>query len=213
MQTVERYRTRAIIHHWWIVVWALLLGLTGIFLFVPWFSPAAAGGWSRLAHRISAVLFVAGPVIYALFNSKNTLQWIKETLTWKKADLGWLKAAPSYYFGSDAVPMPPQERSNTGQKLWMLVALTAGMIFVITGAIMWFFKDTVSAGVFQWSVFVHDLAFIFAGSMFLVHVALGAFHPRFPEALRSMITGKVSREYAQSHHGKWYEEISNKEKN
>jgi cytochrome b subunit of formate dehydrogenase len=28
------------------------------------------------------------------------------------------------------------------------------------------------------------------------------------ESLKSMLKGKVSEEYAKSHHGKWYEEIS-----
>lgn len=37
---------------------------------------------------------------------------------------------------------------------------------------------------------------------------LGTIHPRMSESLRSMITGKVSEEYAKSHYGKWYEEIS-----
>jgi formate dehydrogenase subunit gamma len=37
---------------------------------------------------------------------------------------------------------------------------------------------------------------------------LGAIHPRMTESLKSMLKGKVSEEYAKSHHGKWYEEIS-----
>jgi formate dehydrogenase gamma subunit len=104
--------------------------------------------------------------------------------------------------------MPPQERSNTGQKMWVLVVIVTSVIFVVSGGIMWFGKGLVSTGVFQWSVFAHDAAFVIAGAMFLVHVALGTFHPRFSEALRSMISGKVSVHYAQSHHGKWYDRIS-----
>jgi formate dehydrogenase subunit gamma len=43
--------------------------------------------------------------------------------------------------------------------------------------------------------------------MTLVHLYLGAFHPRMTEALKSMIKGTVSVEYAKSHHGKWYKEV------
>jgi cytochrome b subunit of formate dehydrogenase len=32
-----------------------------------------------------------------------------------------------------------------------------------------------------------------------------------PEALKSMIKGKVSAEYAESHHGKWYKEVVGRE--
>jgi formate dehydrogenase subunit gamma len=208
MQEVERYSKRAIAQHWWIVACSILLAITGLFLFISWFGPAAWWGYSRLVHRIAAVGFVAVPVLYMILNPKSTLEWVKEAFTWGKADLGWLKSAPTYYFGFDIIPMPPQERSNTGQKMWVLVVIVTSVIFVVSGGIMWFGKGLVSTGVFQWSVFAHDAAFVIAGAMFLVHVALGTFHPRFSEALRSMISGKVSVHYAQSHHGKWYDRIS-----
>jgi formate dehydrogenase subunit gamma len=212
MKEIVRYRRRAIIHHWLIVACALLLGITGLFLFVDWFGPAAIGGYSRLIHRIGAVGFVAIPLIYSVLNPRSTLEWIKEAFTWNRDDLGWLKAAPTYYFGLDIVPMPPQDRSNTGQKLWMLVVIITGVIFVVSGGIMWFGKSYVPVGVFQWAIYAHDVAFILAGAMLLVHIALGSLHPRFSEALRSMITGKVSVDYAKSHHEKWYKRISKGEK-
>jgi formate dehydrogenase subunit gamma len=208
MQEIERYRKRARIQHWLIVVCAFLLGLTGLFLFLSWFGPAAWWGYSRLVHRIAAVGFVAVPVLYALLNPKSTWAWIKEAFTWNKDDLGWLRAAPTYYFGSDIIPMPPQERSNTGQKMWMLVVIVTGVIFVVSGGIMWFGKGLVPTGVFQWSVFAHDVAFITAGAMLLVHIVLGSVHPRFSEALHSIVSGKVSVHYAKSHHGKWYDRIT-----
>ena len=62
MQEVERYRGRAIFQHWWIVACSILLGLTGLFLFLSWFSPASWWGISRLVHRIAAVGFVGIPV-------------------------------------------------------------------------------------------------------------------------------------------------------
>jgi formate dehydrogenase subunit gamma len=208
MQEVERYSKRAIVQHWWIVACSILLAITGLFLFISWFGPAAWWGYSRLVHRIAAVGFVAVPVLYMILNPKSTIEWVKEAFTWGKADFGWLKAAPTYYFGFDIIPMPPQERSNTGQKMWVLVVIVTSVIFVVSGGIMWFGKGLVPTGVFQWSVFAHDAAFVIAGAMFLVHIALGTFHPRFSEALRSMISGKVSVHYAQSHHGKWYDRIS-----
>jgi len=208
MNEIERYSKRAIAQHWWIVACSILLAITGLFLFLSWFGPAAWWGYSRVVHRVAAVGFVAIPVLYALLHPKTTFHWIKEAFTWGKDDLGWLQAAPTYYFGSDLIPMPPQERSNTGQKLWMTVAILTSLIFVVSGGLMWFGKGLVPVGVFQWAVFAHDVAFITAGAMLLVHVALGSFHPRFSEALRSMITGKVSADYAKSHHGKWYDRIT-----
>jgi formate dehydrogenase subunit gamma len=208
MQDVERYTKRARAQHWLIVLCSLLLAITGLFLFVHLFGPAAWGGASRIVHRVAAVGFVAVPVIYMILNPKSSLEWIKEAFTWGKADLGWLKSAPTYYFGFDIIPMPPQERSNSGQKMWMVVVITMGIVLVVSGGIMWFGKDLVPTGVFQWTVFTHGVAFVIGGAMFLVHIILGTIHPRFSEALRSIIGGKVSVHYAQSHHGKWYDRIS-----
>jgi formate dehydrogenase subunit gamma len=210
MQDVERFRKRAIFQHWWIVACSVLLGLTGLFLFLSWFSPASWWGISRLVHRIAAVGFVGVPVLYFLMNPRSSLEWIKEAFTWNKDDLGWLQAAPSYYFGGPEEDMPPQDRSNTGQKLWMVVVIVTALMFVVSGFFMWFLKDIVSPGVFQGMVIIHDVAFIVAGTMLLVHIALAAFHPRMSEAMRSMITGRASVDYVKSHHGKWYNRIAAK---
>ena len=126
MQDVERFRKRAIFQHWWIVACSLLLGITGLFMFLSWVSPGAWGGYAGVIHRIGAVGFVAVPVLYFLMNPKSSLEWLKETFTWGVDDLGWLQAAPTYYFGGPEEAMPPQGRSNTGQKLWMLVVVVTG---------------------------------------------------------------------------------------
>jgi formate dehydrogenase subunit gamma len=210
MRDVERYSKTAIFQHWWIVACSLLLGLTGLFLFLSWVSPASWWGVSRLVHRISAVGFVAIPVIYMTTHPKATMEWVKEAFSWGADDIGWLQAAPAYYFGGDEENMPPQDRSNTGQKLWMLVVVITALCFVVTGFFMWFLKGIISPGVFQAMIIFHDIAFVAGGAMLLVHVMLPAFHPRFSESLRSMVTGKVSEGYAKSHHSKWYDRITAK---
>jgi formate dehydrogenase subunit gamma len=55
-------------------------------------------------------------------------------------------------------------------------------------------------------VFLHDVAFIATGAMFFLHVYLSVIHPLMRGAWSSMARGKVSTEYARSHHAKWYEE-------
>jgi len=199
MQDIERFRKRAIFQHWWI---------TGLSLFLDWLGPLAWWGYGRLVHRIAAAGFVAVPVIYFLTNPRTTLEWIKEAFTWNTDDLGWVKAAPGYYFGGPQEKMPPQDRSNTGQKLWMLCVIVTGAIFIVTGFVMWFFKGDVSQGALSAMIILHDIAFIAWGAMLMVHIALAAFHPRMSEAMRSMTTGKSTVDYAKSHHGKWYDRVA-----
>jgi len=205
---VERFKSRTRWLHWMVVIAALTLGLTGLFLYVPQLGPVAQDSVTRVIHRIAAVFFVAAPLLYFLVAPAASLSWIKKVFTWGKDDLKWAKAAPDYYFGGDESKMPPQPEMNTGQKLWALVSVLCFTGFLVTGIIMWAFKGQVSAGVFNASVLVHDLCLITGGAMLLVHMYLGAIHPRMTESLRSMITGKVSAEYAKSHHGKWYEETT-----
>lgn len=203
---VERFKLRTRWFHWTMVAAFLTLGLTGLFLYVPQLGPVAQDGYTRILHRIAAVLFIAAPIIYFLVAPKNSLLWIKEVFSWGTGDVEWLNAAPDYYFGGDESRMPPQPHMNTGQKLYALVSVVGSIGFVVTGLIMWLGKGSIGSGAFLGTVILHDIFFIGVGSFMLVHFYLGVIHPRMTESMRSMITGKVSVEYAKSHHGKWYKE-------
>ncbi len=212
---VERYRKPTRVLHWVHTSAFIILFLTGIFLFIPGLGILAQDSWSRVFHRVASILFVVGPAIYMFTNPKATMHGIKDAFSWGMDDLGWLVAAPRYYFFCDEDCMPPQEHMNTGQKLWWLMVLFFGAIFIVTGAIMWFAKTTAPAGVLQWSIILHDVAFMASGPMFFVHVYLSVIHPLMRPlrtgAWSSMTRGKVSAEYAQAHHGKWYSRINMKE--
>ena len=207
-RVVERFKKRTIWLHWIHTASFLTLIVTGAMLFFPGMGAPAAGGMTRFIHRIAVVIFVAAPVIYFFLNPRMFLHFIKETLTWGADDLAWVQAAPLYYFGGGEEKMPPQGHVNTGQKLWQLIVLGTGVLFLISGFIMWFLKDAVSTSLFQWFVVVHDIAFLLAFLMLLVHIYLGIIHPRMTESLRSMWDGKISKEYASSHYGKWYDEVA-----
>ena len=78
---------------------------------------------------------------------------------------------------------------------------------------MWFFKYSLPSGVFQWSLFAHDVSFIVIFLMFLLHIYLGIIHPMMRQhggCFSSMVDGTVSVDYAKSHHGKWYNKVAKK---
>jgi len=210
-RVVERFKKRTIWFHWFHTAAFLVLIVTGAILFFPGIGGPAAGGLTRFIHRIAVVFFVGAPIVYFILNPRMSLHFIKETLTWGKGDFDWLQAAPLYYFGGDE-NMPPQGHVNTGQKMWQFIVLVTGVLFLISGFFMWFFKDVLSPGVFQWCVIVHDIAFILAFLMLLVHIYLGIIHPRMTESLRSMWDGRISKKYARNHYGKWYDEVAEDEK-
>jgi formate dehydrogenase subunit gamma len=206
-RTIERFKKRTIWFHWIHTAAFLVLIVTGAILFFPPFGGAAAGGLTRLIHRLAVVLFVGAPIIYFIFNPRISLHFIKETLTCGKGDIEWMKLAPDYYFGGAEENMVPQGHINTGQKMWQFVVLGTGLLFVVSGLVMWFFSDALGSALFQWAVIVHDIAFILAFLMLLVHIYLGVIHPRMTESLRSMWDGRISEKYARDHYGKWYEEL------
>ncbi|MFC2058693.1 formate dehydrogenase subunit gamma [Chloroflexota bacterium] len=199
-QEVEKYRKRTRVLHWTHTTSFILLFLTGLFIFTPGLNVLAAGGWTRIVHRVAAGVFVVIPIIYMLLNWSSSWRSVVKAFTWNSEDIGWLKAAPRYYFLGDKSSMPPQGEMNSGQKLWLLIALVTGVVFIITGGFMWF--GTIA----PWMLLIHDISFIIAGGMLFVHIYLGVFHPMMTESWRAMTAGKISSEYAKSHHYKWYKE-------
>jgi len=208
MTDVEKYRKPIRVLHWIHSGAFVLLFLTGLILFIPGLGFLAEDSWTRVIHRIGAAIFIIIPFIYLIVNPKSVCRGIKLAFTWNSDDIGWIKALPGYYFRGDESKMPPQGEMNTGQKMWWLIVLVFGLLFVITGLIMWFAKTSASPGLLQGMVLIHDISFIVAGTMFLVHIYNGVVHPLFNEAWAAITGGKVSAEYAKKHHGKWYAEIS-----
>ncbi|HUT67053.1 MAG TPA: cytochrome b/b6 domain-containing protein [Dehalococcoidales bacterium] len=205
---VEKYRKPIRILHWIHSGAFILLFLTGLVLFIPGLGFLAEDSWTRVIHRVGAAVFVIIPVIYLVINPRAVGRGLKQAFTWGSDDMGWLKAAPRYYFLGDESSMPPQGAMNTGQKMWWFFTIVFGIIFVITGAIMWFAKLAAPAALLQWMVFIHDVSFIVTGAMFLLHLYLGVFHPLMTEAWNAMAGGKISTEYAKAHHTKWYDEVT-----
>ena len=211
---IERYRKATRVLHWVHGGAFVLLFLTGLILFVPPLGFLAQDSWTRVIHRFAAVIFIVAPLIYIPFNWKTTWRGVKDAFTWGGEDIGWLKAAPRYYFLCDEEAMPPQDHMNTGQKMWWFMVIVFGLLFVVTGLIMWFSKTTAPAALLQWMVFIHDVAFIATGAMLFVHIYLSVIHPLMRPlnigawSSMTLTRGKVSVEYAKSHHGKWYDRVA-----
>lgn len=205
-QEIERYRTPTRVLHWVNTGAFITLFLTGLILFVPPLAGLAQDSWTRVIHRAAALVFVVGPLVYLVTNWRASWHGIKDAFTWGADDIGWVKAAPRYYFLSDESSMPPQGHMNTGQKMWWFMVIVFGVIFAITGFIMWAAKSTAPSPLLQWSIFIHDVSFITTGAMLFVHIYLSVLHPLMTGAWDSMARGKVSVEYVKSHHAKWYQE-------
>ena len=153
------------------------------------------------AIRLVGVICVAVGILYMLRPdvTKRLMEFFKKGSRMYLAGVMRLALAVVFLIGADRC-----------RHKWVIVGF--GILFLISGCLMWFFKGILPPGVFEWSVIAHDVAFILAFLMLLVHVYLGIIHPRMTESLRSMWDGKISKSYARHHYGKWYDEVSQAEK-
>lgn len=203
---VKRYNRTDMIMHWTVALGFILALLTGYAVFFEGSSKLLvneAGYVIRLIHRIGGVMFIVAPLLYFIF-SKKRFGFLR-AFKWNKSDLGWLISAPKHYFvgGGD---MPPQEKYNTGQKLFYLFAVIFGFLLAVTGIILWFNWFTPTIGLVM--LFIHDLSAVLLTLFFFVHVYLVAFHPNERTSFNAMTTGYMDREYAKNHHEIWYNEVN-----
>ncbi|MBI1734021.1 MAG: cytochrome b/b6 domain-containing protein [Candidatus Rokubacteria bacterium] len=189
----------------------LALSFTGAALYFAPFRPYAAGDagtLGRLIHRIAAIVLVAGPVLYVLFDRRSlgtSLRWI---LRWGRDDWAWFRAAQRVYWRGERRVMPPQGKYNTGQKLSVWIQMACFVAFVVTGAVMWFWAASVSAGVFRLAVIVHDAAFVVAFGFFLLHLYLVLFHPFTRHHVNSMVDGTIAEPDARELYPRWHDEVT-----
>ena len=147
----SRKSSRRIFH--WVVAGAFLTMLiTGLIIYTPFFSGLASGGWTRLFHRIGAVILVGAPVVYALLNRKAARQWLREAAVWNKS----ASVAPYVL--------------NTWRRRHKLLISVGYLLFALTGMIQWFLKGMASSDVFYISLFIHDILFFSAIVVLLYHI-------------------------------------------
>ena len=203
-RTIVRFRKRAILIHWLFAVTFAVMLVTGGIMFFD-LTSMDGGVQIRTIHRTAAVFFVLLPVIYMILDPKTAIGFLREALRWDRDALVWLRMSLKYYFAGKG-QMPPQGYINGDQKLWQLLVIVTGVVFALTGILLWFFKLKIPLAFYQSVLLTHAVSFVVFLLMFPVHFYLTTLHSRFEESLSSMIDGKVSESYAKEHYTKWYKE-------
>jgi len=201
---VRRFGRWSIICHWFYASCFLVLLVTG-FGFAFDFLAFLTGPTSRFLHRAAAIGLMLGPVLYLVGSPREAWNHIRHAFSWSRDDLRWLAVAIPYHFTGRPTP-PPQGFLNAGQKMNYLVVTVTFFIFVATGLFMWTQRAELSVaeqGLFWWATTLHSAAAYVAAAMFFLHVYLAGVHPFTRPALRGMIDGYVTLEYALFEHPKW----------
>lgn len=168
----------------------LTLGITGFIAVIVQQSPLR--GWLWVVHLAAAPFFVMG-LLGVL------VSWARDS-RFASCDVEWGLKFGGYLWGK---PHVPAERFNGGQKIyfWLVAALGLASLASGLGRFAPVFDvagQAVLYEVHRYSALVFVMAAI--GHLYLGTVAN-------PGTLGAMLTGKVSRPWAEAHHSLWWQRI------
>lgn len=184
--------------HWSVAIFFILSLLTGFAIYTPWLfhwiTPLFGGGpRTRFLHPWFGLVFE----IFFLFQFIN---WVGP-MAWEEADRRWMKKVRKYAKNEDPLEAEDVGFFNAGQKLYFWAIAICGVLFLITGLLMWF-GDLVNRWITAASYVIHDLAALVMLAGFIIHVYEGT--AQQPGTFRSMIDGTVTDRWAWTHHPAWY---------
>jgi formate dehydrogenase subunit gamma len=183
--------------HWTVALSFLYLALTGLGLFTPklaWLLAVFGGGQVvRAWHPIAGLAFTAA-VLYQFIN------WFRD-LKITPDDRLWLERARDYIAGRDD-RVPASGRFNAGQKLLFWVQAALSLMLFASGILVWF-PEAFPRSLRLWALLIHSASAAGAVLAIVIHIYMAVFVTE--GALRAMVEGKVSEEWARRHHGKWAE--------
>ena len=191
---IRRFGTATRALHWATAAAVLTCALTGLVLYVGPLS--ALVGRRNLVKDVHVIAGLSMPVPLVLAYAGRWRTEVRAEFRrlgrWTRADRRWLRSR-----GWDATD--EVGKFNAGQKL--NAAFVAGMIPIMlaTGSIMkWFepFPVRYRTG----ATFVHDWTAIATWAVVAGHI-LFALNDRM--SLRGMLTGRVTRRWAEARHPKW----------
>ncbi len=166
--------------------------------------------YTRVLHWLVAIAFIlsllSGFALYTpwLFQFMN---WFAP-MAWTAADRRWLKRMKAYT--TNEMRTEPEDVGffNGGQKIYFWAIVLSGLLFLISGLLMWF--DHV---VWRWlvavSYVVHDLAALIMLAGFMIHIYEGT--AAMPGTFRAMMNGTVTERWAWTHHPGWYRDVTGRD--
>jgi formate dehydrogenase subunit gamma len=191
--------------HWLVAVFFVLALISGFAIYSPWLyrwlTPLFGGGpRTRLLHPWFGLLF-------DLFFFFQFLNWLGP-MAWTAADRRWVKRIKEYTTHQHRVEPEDVGFFNGGQKIYFWLIVLSGVLFLITGLLMWF-DDTIPRWVVAVSYIIHDLSALLMLAGFIIHIYEGTSHQ--PGTLHSMIDGTVTAKWAWTHHPGWYASVTGRD--
>ena len=186
--------------HWAFSLPFMILLVSGIALALPSFEVLLSHReLLRSIHLYSAIGLVVLPLFTVVFGDRRSLaRDAREIDYWDRLDWMWLGRSLTFWRGR----LPAQGRFNAGQKLNTVLVIAATTGFVVTGVLMWR-AELFPLWLGDVATQVHDALTLLVIPLVLGHIFMAALNPRTNGALGSIFHGRVDREWARAHHGRW----------
>jgi formate dehydrogenase subunit gamma len=199
---IVRYNTAERLTHWAVAISYIMLFLSGLAMFHPffWWTSALFGGGTmmRILHPFIGVALAVLFCAYALrLLAVNRME---------KVDWEWVHTMFAY-MNKERHSDPETGKYNAGQKLmfWSMIAFVAALL--VSGILIWqpYFAPAFSRGVRKGAAVVHVV------SAFVMFVGIGihiyaAYWTK--GSMRAMTRGTVTRAWARFHHPGWYRQVT-----
>ncbi len=158
------------------------------------------------AHRgCGAALFIL-PSLVLLTSGRHMrvlLYNIRQAWGWRLDDIKWLMLmGPATVF--KRIVLPDQGKFNAAEKLNFMMVMVFTPLFIASGIAIWL-PDYTSLDPFAPWMFHCALAAT-GLPLILGHMFMAMINPETRVGLSGMITGSVSRTWAQHHYARWYRE-------
>lgn len=188
--------------HWSVAITFILSLLSGFAIYSPWLfrflTPLFGGGaLTRALHPWFGLAFQ----VFFLFQFIN---WFAP-MTWTASDSRWIRKLKAYVTNREEREPEDVGFFNGGQKLYFWAIAICGLVFLVTGILLWF-DDNVPRWLVAVSYVLHDIAALIMLGGLIIHIYEGTAHQR--GTFRSMIDGTVTEEWAWTLHPAWYKRVT-----
>jgi len=203
---LQRYSLWNRLNHWLVAISFVLLVLSGLPFFHPffWSLTGLFGGptMTRILHPWIGLFMAAMFVMLAISFFRDSLI--------RRHDIQWLKQIRDVLFNR-ADKLPPVGKNNAGQKLVYWIMLGSIALLLITGFLIWqpVVGQAVPITLRRLASMGHAYVAFLAIITLIIHIYSGIW---VKGSFQAMIRGRVSKAWARHHHDLWYEEEMEKER-
>jgi formate dehydrogenase subunit gamma len=195
---IVRHKLSARIIHWAVAVFFFAAMLSGLPVWSPVFGwMANIFGGLQVCRWLHAWLGVG----FAVASLAMFIQWFRVM----KFDGGDKKFNLKFYVSFSDDEDQDVGRYNGGQKFYFYAAFAGAVALLASGIILWWPMSF--AIPWRWAaVIVHDISFIAFFAAVAGHVYLSTIFE--PGTFESMTRGTVTKDWARTHHPRWYREVT-----